>query len=299
MARFLGMFGPQGALPLTTTEESVPLAVGARRRISALRRHLPAPVPRAVLPRLGGRAPDRAKRPARRGPVSRLYRLDDRRRHAGRSATPTRMSDFAKLEFAGLLAPRVKSASRLRVVSVRLLADARRDRGIRRRLADARSGRTDAARRAPTAAWASTASRAPACSASATSSASASSCATSSISGSSCRARRSRRKSPTRSSSMSARNTTGTWSSRSPPARSRRFGSGESAQARLDELDGAELVQDRRDDPHGRAVSCRQPPRRASAGGEDELARGRPWAQTSASNRSPASSTASATRLSC
>ena len=53
VARFLGMFGPQGALPLTTTEEAYALAARARRRVPALRRYFPAAVSGAVLSRLG------------------------------------------------------------------------------------------------------------------------------------------------------------------------------------------------------------------------------------------------------
>ena len=68
--------------------------------------------------------------------------------------------------------------------------------------------------------------------------------------------------------------------------------------ARLDELDGAELVEDGRDDPHGRAIPCRQPPRHRASGVEARIRTGETWAQTSASNRLPANSTASATRLS-
>ena len=64
------------------------MAARARRRVSALRRHFPAPVSRAVLSRLGGRASDRPARPAGRGPLPRLYRRDDRHRHARRFATP-------------------------------------------------------------------------------------------------------------------------------------------------------------------------------------------------------------------
>ena len=45
------------------------------------------------------------------------------------------ISDFAKLQYAGLLAPRVKSASRLRSFLSSLFGVARRDRGVRRRLA--------------------------------------------------------------------------------------------------------------------------------------------------------------------
>ena len=138
VARFLGMFGPQGALPLTTTEESYLWLLRARRRVSALRRHLPAPLHRAVLSRLGRRASDRAERSAGRGSVPRLYRLDDRRRHAACSATPIRCPISPRWNMPGLLAPRVKSASRLRALLSGLFGARGRDRRIRRRLADAR-----------------------------------------------------------------------------------------------------------------------------------------------------------------
>ncbi len=77
-------------------------------------------------------------------------------------------------------------------------------------------------------------------------------------------------------------NTIGIWSSPFPPARSRRCASAGRA-ARLDELDGAELVEDRRDDPHGRAFSCRQPLGAAAPRRSRELGGGRTWARTSAS----------------
>ena len=64
--RFLGMFGPQGALPLTTTEEAY---VWLRERddaFAAFRRRLPSSLPGAVLSRLGRFAAGRPARPAGR-----------------------------------------------------------------------------------------------------------------------------------------------------------------------------------------------------------------------------------------
>ena len=77
-----GMLGPQGALPLTTTEEAYSWRLATRRCVPALRRPLQQPLPAAVLPRLGRCAADRPARPARRGPLPRLSRLDDRHRLA-------------------------------------------------------------------------------------------------------------------------------------------------------------------------------------------------------------------------
>ena len=112
--KFLGLLGPQGALPLATTEESLWLVLDARRRVSALPRHLQSPLPAAVLPRLGGRAPDRPARPPAERPLRRLYRLDDRHRIARPIRDLDSVPDIAKLAFAGLMAPQAKTASRLR-----------------------------------------------------------------------------------------------------------------------------------------------------------------------------------------
>jgi type VI secretion system protein ImpH len=113
IARFLGMFGPQGALPLTTTEESYHwllerddafprfVDIFQRRFLSLFFRAWADPRPIA-----------QNDRPA-----------DDRFRTyvgsmIGVGSPPYRnvdaISDFAKMEFAGLLAPKAKSASRLR-----------------------------------------------------------------------------------------------------------------------------------------------------------------------------------------
>src|SRR5579863_7911476 len=113
VARFLGMFGPQGALPLTTTEESYGWLlerddafprfadIFQRRFLALFFRAWANPRPIA-----------QNDRPA-----------DDRFRTyigsmIGVGTPPFRdadsLSDFAKMEFAGLIAPKAKSASRLR-----------------------------------------------------------------------------------------------------------------------------------------------------------------------------------------
>jgi type VI secretion system protein ImpH len=120
-ARFLGMFGPQGALPLTTTEE----AYGwLRERDDAFARF--ADVFQRRFLELFFRAWADAR------PVAQNDRPDEDRFRAyigsiigiGSSAfrDADSIPDFAKLEFAGLLAPRVKSASCLRSFLSRLLA---------------------------------------------------------------------------------------------------------------------------------------------------------------------------------
>ncbi len=119
-ARFLGMFGPQGALPLTTTEEAYGwlrerddafvafVDVFQRRFLSLFFRAWADSQPVAQNDR-----PDRDRFLAYVGSMigigTRAFRDADS------------ISDFAKLEFAGLLAPRVKSASRLRSFLSRLL----------------------------------------------------------------------------------------------------------------------------------------------------------------------------------
>ncbi len=113
IARFLGMFGPQGALPLTTTEESYIWLlerddafprfadIFQRRFLSLFFRAWADPRPIAQNDRPG----------------------DDRFRiyigaMIGVGTPPYRdadsISDFAKMQFAGLIAPKAKSASRLR-----------------------------------------------------------------------------------------------------------------------------------------------------------------------------------------
>jgi len=113
VARFLGMFGPQGALPLTTTEESYLWMLerddAFPRFVDIFQRRFIALFFRAW---------------ADSHPVAQNDRPGEDRFHAyigsmiGVGApmfhNADSLSDFAKMEYAGLLAPRVKSASRLR-----------------------------------------------------------------------------------------------------------------------------------------------------------------------------------------
>ncbi len=115
VARFLGMFGPQGALPLTTTEESY---------LWLLERDDAFPRFADIFQRRFIALFFRAWADAR--PIAQNDRPDQDRFRAyigsmiGVGTPPFRdvdsLSDFAKMEFAGLLAPRVKSASRLRAL---------------------------------------------------------------------------------------------------------------------------------------------------------------------------------------
>jgi type VI secretion system protein ImpH len=113
IARFLGMFGPQGALPLTTTEEAYSWLlerddafprfcdIFQRRLLALFYRAWADPRPIAQNDRPGA---DRfiAYIGSMIGIGSPPYRGADS------------ISDFAKMEYAGLIAPRAKSASRLR-----------------------------------------------------------------------------------------------------------------------------------------------------------------------------------------
>ena len=113
VARFLGMFGPQGALPLTTTEESYLWLlerddafprfadIFQRRFIALFFRAWADARPIAQNDR-PGEDRFRAYIGSMIGVGTPLFRDADS------------LSDFAKMEYAGLLAPRVKSASRLR-----------------------------------------------------------------------------------------------------------------------------------------------------------------------------------------
>ena len=112
-ARFLGMFGPPGALPLTTTEEAYSWLL---ERDDAFPRFVD------IFQRRFLELFFRAWADAR--PVTQHDRPDEDRFRAYIGAmigigTPAfrdadSISDFAKLQYAGLLAARVKSASRLR-----------------------------------------------------------------------------------------------------------------------------------------------------------------------------------------
>jgi type VI secretion system protein ImpH len=113
MARFLGMFGPQGALPLTTTEEAYGWLLerddAFPRFVDLFQRRFLALFFRAW---------------ADARPIAQHDRPDEDRFRAYIGAmigigTPAfrdadSISDFAKLPYAGLLAARVKSVSRLR-----------------------------------------------------------------------------------------------------------------------------------------------------------------------------------------
>ena len=112
-ARFLGMFGPQGALPLTTTEEAHSWLL---ERDDAFPRFVD------IFQRRFLALFFRAWADAR--PIAQHDRPDEDRFRAYIGAmigigTPAfrdadSISDFAKLPYAGLLAARVKSVSRLR-----------------------------------------------------------------------------------------------------------------------------------------------------------------------------------------
>jgi type VI secretion system protein ImpH len=113
VARFLGMFGPQGALPLTTTEETYHWLIDRDdafpRFVDIFQRRFLALFFRAW---------------ADARPIAQHDRPDIDRfityigSAIGVGAPSYRdadsLSDFAKMEFAGLIAPRAKSATRLR-----------------------------------------------------------------------------------------------------------------------------------------------------------------------------------------
>lgn len=113
IARFLGMFGPQGALPLTTTDEAY---AWLRARDDAFPRFVDIIQSRFLA--LFFRAWSDAR------PIAQNDRPgQDRFRDYVGSAIGLGVDwlkdrdsvhDFVKLEYAGLLAPRAKSASRLR-----------------------------------------------------------------------------------------------------------------------------------------------------------------------------------------
>jgi type VI secretion system protein ImpH len=113
IARFLGMFGPQGALPLTTTEESY---LWLLERDDAFPRFVDIFQRRFLALFYRAWADPR--------PIAQNDRPDaDRFRTyigsmIGVGSPPYRnvdtISDFAKMEFAGLIASKAKSASRLR-----------------------------------------------------------------------------------------------------------------------------------------------------------------------------------------
>jgi type VI secretion system protein ImpH len=113
VARFLGMFGPQGALPLTTTEETF---IWLLERDDAFPRFVDIFQRRFLALFYRAWADPR--------PIAQNDRPREDRFWAyigsmiGVGSSPYRnvdsISDFAKMEFAGLIAPKAKSASRLR-----------------------------------------------------------------------------------------------------------------------------------------------------------------------------------------
>jgi type VI secretion system protein ImpH len=113
IARFLGMFGPQGALPLTTTEETY---LWLRERDDAFPRFVDIFQRRFLALFFRAWADPR--------PIAQNDRPDEDRFKAyigsmiGVGSPPYRnadtISDFAKMEFAGLIGSKAKSASRLR-----------------------------------------------------------------------------------------------------------------------------------------------------------------------------------------
>ncbi len=118
--RFLGMFGPQGALPLTTTEEAY---AWLRERdgaftqfVDIFQRRFLALFFRAWADSHPVAQNDRPNQDRFRAYIGSMIGIGAPAFHDADS-----ISDFAKMEFAGLLAPRVKSASRLRSFLSRLL----------------------------------------------------------------------------------------------------------------------------------------------------------------------------------
>ena len=185
------MFGPQGALPLTTTEEAYNWL---RERDDAFPRFVDIFQRRFLA--LFFRAWADAH------PVTQNDRPDEDRFRVyigsmiGIGAPAYRNADFDPGLRQAPICGTARAAGQERLspalVPVELLEDARRDRGVRRRLACVRPERTHEVSARRTAASASTASPERACTASATSFASASMSATSNISGGFCRVRRSR-----------------------------------------------------------------------------------------------------------
>jgi len=112
-ARFLGMFGPQGALPLSTTEEAYAWLLerddAFARFADIFQRRFLALFFRAwgdARPIVQNDRPGQDRFVAYIGSMIGVGAPAFRERDS--------LSDFSKMEYAGLLAPRVKSASRLR-----------------------------------------------------------------------------------------------------------------------------------------------------------------------------------------
>jgi len=119
-ARFLGMFGPQGALPLSTTEEAYAWLLDRddafARFADVFQRRFLALFFRAWA---DARPIAQNDRPAEDRFVAYIGSMIGVGAPAYRQRDS--LSDFAKMEYAGLLAPRVKSASRLRSLLAGLL----------------------------------------------------------------------------------------------------------------------------------------------------------------------------------
>ena len=113
VARFLGMFGPQGALPLTTTEEAYSWLIerddAFPRFVDIFQRRFLALFFRAWADARPIAQHDRPGEDRFRAYIGAMIGIGT---PAFRDADS--ISDFAKLPSAGLLAARVKSASRLR-----------------------------------------------------------------------------------------------------------------------------------------------------------------------------------------
>ena len=112
-ARFLGMFGPQGALPLTTTEEAHGWLLerddAFARFVDVFQRRFLALFFRAWADARPIAQHDRPEEDRFRAYIGAMIGIGT---PAFRDADS--ISDFAKLPYAGLIAARVKSASRLR-----------------------------------------------------------------------------------------------------------------------------------------------------------------------------------------
>jgi type VI secretion system protein ImpH len=112
-ARFLGMFGPQGPLPLTTTAEAYDWLIkrddAFARFVDIFQRRFLALFFRAWADSRPIAQNDRPNEDRFRAYIGSMIGIGT---PALRDADS--LPDFAKMQFAGLLAPRVKSASRLR-----------------------------------------------------------------------------------------------------------------------------------------------------------------------------------------
>ena len=113
IARFLGMFGPQGALPLTTTEESY---LWLLERDDAFPRFADIFQQRFIALFFRAWADPRPIAQNDRPGEDRFFTYIGSMIGVGSPSyrNADTISDFAKMEFAGLVAPKAKSASRLR-----------------------------------------------------------------------------------------------------------------------------------------------------------------------------------------